>query len=130
MTRESPLEAEYESRLDGITRAKIQTQSTIIRKLSSYARKNRTKKALWEYDNIVRTHYILRYINSRELRKNVQKALSRGENYNRLRKHIFYAHGGKFRVHSVQEQQVWSECTRLIANCIIYYNTYLLSKFT
>ena len=83
---------------------------------------------MWEYDNIVRTHYILRYINSRELRKNVQKALSRGENYNRLRKHIFYAHGGKFRVHSVQEQQVWSECTRLIANCIIYYNTYLLSK--
>lgn len=107
---------------------KSTTQSTIIRKLSSYARKNRTKKALWEYDNIVRTHYILRYINSRELRKNVQKALSRGENYNRLRKHIFYAHGGKFRVHSVQEQQVWSECTRLIANCIIYYNTYLLSK--
>ena len=107
---------------------KATTQSTIIRKLSSYQRSNRTKKALWEYDNIIKTDYVLRYINSRELRKNVQKALNRGESYNRLRKYIFYVNGGKFRVHSVQEQQIWSECTRLIANCIIYYNTYLLSK--
>ncbi len=29
------------------------TQATIVRKLSSYARKNQTKKALWELDNII-----------------------------------------------------------------------------
>jgi TnpA family transposase len=41
---------------------KSTTQSTIIRKLSSYDRKNRTKKALWEYDNIIMSIYILTYI--------------------------------------------------------------------
>ena len=30
------------------------TQATIVRKLSSYARQNQTKKALWELDNIRR----------------------------------------------------------------------------
>ena len=31
------------------------TQSTIVRKLSSHARNNRTKRALWEYDSIHRS---------------------------------------------------------------------------
>lgn len=104
------------------------TQSTIIRKLGSYSRTNRTKQALWEYNNIVRTEYILRYLNSKQLRRNVQKALNRGESYHNLRRHIAYVHQGKFRLHSVQEQQIWSECTRLVANCMIYYNTYLLTE--
>jgi TnpA family transposase len=33
---------------------KVTSQSVIIGKLSSYARKNRTKKALWELDNLHR----------------------------------------------------------------------------
>jgi TnpA family transposase len=34
---------------------KTTTQSTVIRKLSSHHRKNRTKKAMWEFDNIILT---------------------------------------------------------------------------
>jgi TnpA family transposase len=37
---------------------KTTTQSIIIGKLSAYARKNRTKRALWEYDNIIRSLYL------------------------------------------------------------------------
>ncbi len=107
---------------------KSSTQSTIVRKLSSYKRQNRTKKALWELDNIIRTLYILEYIDSRELRINVQRALNRGEAYNRLRKAIFYANFGKFRVRTQLEQHLWSECTRLIANSIIFYNSFVLSQ--
>ena len=35
-----------------------------IRKLSSYAKKNKTKRALWELDNIVSSIYILDYIDT------------------------------------------------------------------
>lgn len=107
---------------------KTTNQSTIIRKLSSYERKNRTKRALWEYDNIIKTLYILDYIDSLELRQNVQKALNRGEAYHKLRKAIAYAHSGKFRVKTELEQQVWNECSRIIANCILFYNAYILSR--
>ncbi|MCP4268038.1 MAG: Tn3 family transposase [Candidatus Brocadiaceae bacterium] len=107
---------------------KSTTQAAIIRRLSSYERVNKTKRALWEYDNIIKSMYVLDYIDSLELRQNVQKALNRGEAYHQLRRAVSYAHFGKFRVKSETEQQVWNDCSRLIANSIIFYNAYILSE--
>jgi TnpA family transposase len=104
------------------------TQSTIVRKLSSYRRQNQTKKALWELDHICQTLYILDFIDDVELRQSVQKALNRGEAYHRLRRAVAYVNGGKFRVKTEGEQQVWNECSRLITNAIIFYNMVLLSR--
>ena len=104
------------------------TQATIVRKLSSYTRQNQTKKALWELENICRTIYILDFIDDVTLRQRVQKALNRGEAYHRLRRAVAYVNGGKFRVKTEEEQQIWNECSRLITNAIIYYNTLLLSR--
>lgn len=106
---------------------KTTTQSTIISKLASYKRNNKTQQALWEYDNLIRTYYLLNYIHSKAIRKNVQKALNRGEGYHRLRRKIAYDNEGKFRVHSQAEQQIWSDSSRLIANVILFYNLHLLS---
>jgi TnpA family transposase len=104
------------------------TQATIVRKLASYTRQNQTKKALWELENICRTLYILEFIDDVELRQCVQKALNRGEAYHRLRRAVAFVNGGKFRVKTEDEQQLWNECSRLITNAIIYYNTVLLSR--
>ena len=104
------------------------TQATVVRKLSSYTRQNETKKAMWELDNILRSIYILDFIDDPALRQNVQKALNRGESYHRMRRAISYVNSGKFRVKTEAEQQIWNECSRLIANAIIYYNTLLLSR--
>jgi len=106
---------------------KSTTQSTIIRKLNSYKRRNKTKKALIEMDNIVRSIHILNYIDSIELRRNIQKVINRGESYHKLKRAICYDNFGKFRVKTEMEQQIWSECTRLIANSIIFYNGIILS---
>lgn len=107
---------------------KTTTQSIIIGKLSTYARKNRTRRALWEYDNIIRSLYLLDYVDSSPLRQNVQKALNRGENYHQLRRAVSYANFGKLRFKTEYEQQLWGECSRLLTNCIIYYNTTILSN--
>ncbi|MEL7495561.1 MAG: Tn3 family transposase [Cyanobacteria bacterium J06554_11] len=106
---------------------KTVTQSVIVGKLSAYARKNRTKRALWEYDNIIKSLYLLDYIDRLTLRKNVHRVLNRGENYNQLRRAISYANFGKLRFKSEYEQQIWGDCARLLTNCIIYYNTAILS---
>jgi Tn3 transposase DDE domain-containing protein len=58
----------------------------------------------------------------------VQRALNRGENYHQLRRAIAYANFGKLRFKTEEEQQLWSECSRLLANCIIYYNAMILSR--
>ncbi len=104
------------------------TQATVVRKLSSYARQNQTRKALWELDNIRRTIYILDFIDDPSLRQSVQKALNRGEAYHRMRRAISYVNSGKFRVKTEAEQQIWNECSRMVANAIIFYNTLLLSR--
>lgn len=106
---------------------KATTQSIIVGKLSTYARKNKTKKALWEYDNILKSLYLLEYIDSSVLRKSVQKALNRGESYHKLRRAVSHANFGKLRFKTEQEQQIWGECARLLTNCIIYYNSSILS---
>ncbi len=106
---------------------KATTQSIIIGKLSSHARKNKTKRALWEYDNIIRSLYLLDYVDSPPLRRHVQKAVNRTESYHKLRRAIAYANGGKLRLKTEMEQEIWNECSRLIANCIIHYNATILS---
>lgn len=108
---------------------KTTTQSIIVSKLSSHTRKNKTQRALWEYDNIIRSLYLLDYIDSPSLRQNVHKALNRGENYHKLRRAISHANFGNLRFKTEYEQQLWNECSRLITNCIIYYNAFILSRF-
>jgi len=106
---------------------KSTTQSTIVRKLSSYERKNRTKKALWELDNVIKSLYILNYIDDLTKRQGVQKALNRGEAYHQLKRAIFHDNQGRFRVRTELEQYIWSECSRLIANSIIFCNAFIQS---
>ena len=106
---------------------KTTTQNIIVGKLSAFARTNKTRRALWKYDNILRSLYLLDYIDSPPLRQHVQRALNRGENYHQLRRAVSYANFGKLRFKTEHEQQLWGECARLLTNCIIYYNATLLS---
>lgn len=103
------------------------TQATIVRKLASYERQNQTKKALWELEDICRTLHILELIDDVQLRQTMQKALNRGEAYHRLRRAVAYVNGGKLRVKTEAEQQIWNECSRLLTYAIIYYNSLLVS---
>jgi len=45
-----------------------------------------------------------------------------------LRRAVSYANFGKLRFKSEEEQQIWSECSRLITNCILYFNATILSE--
>ncbi len=104
------------------------TQSIIVKKLSSYERRNKTQMALWEFDKIIRGLHILRFIDDPVFRQCIRIALNRGEGFHQLTGAIANVGGNKFRGTTELELQVWNECIRLVANCIIYYNTLILSK--
>ena len=106
---------------------KSTTQSVIVSKLGTFPRKNKTKRALWEFDNIIRSLYLLDYIDQPPLRRNIQQALNRRENYHQLRRAVSFANFGKLRFKTDYEQQIWNHCSRLLTNCIIYYNASILS---
>ncbi len=104
------------------------TQNIIVKKLSSHKRKSKTKDALWEYNNILMSIYLLWYIDDPELRRHVRTALNRTEGYHQLRRAVGNVGGGEFRGKGDMEILIWNECSRLVANAIIYYNAYMLSQ--
>ncbi|WP_345860581.1 Tn3 family transposase [Shewanella algae] len=106
---------------------KSTNQSTIVKKLSSNKRSSRTLAALREYDRLIKSLYMLEYVDNQTLRQFVQHALNRGEAYHQLRRAIASVNGNQFRGGNDYEVELWNDCARLIANCIIYYNSALLS---
>jgi TnpA family transposase len=106
---------------------KTATQSTVIRKLSNG--KSRTLKALHEYDRLIKSLYVLDYIDNATLRHYVQQALNRGEAYHQLRRAIASVNGNRFRGGNDYQVSQWNDCAQLIANCVIYYNSALLSAY-
>jgi len=107
---------------------KTTTQSAIVRKLSSYSKNHSLLQALTEYDRLIKSNYILEYIDDENLRSYVQRALNRGEAYHQLRRTVAAVNGNRFRGGSDGEIDLWNECARLLTNVIIYFNSLVLSR--
>jgi TnpA family transposase len=55
------------------------TQRMIVGQLRVYARNHTPSRALWAYDHLIRRRYLLDDVDAPPLRRNVQRALNRGE---------------------------------------------------
>jgi TnpA family transposase len=104
------------------------TQSVLIRKLCSTPKKNKTKEALWEYDKIIRSIYLLRYIDDEDLRVSVRTALNRTEAYHQLKRFISSVNSDALIGADDDDLDLNDECTRLLCLVVIYYNAYILSE--
>lgn len=101
--------------------------SVIIGKMSSRNYRSKTKLAFSHYNHIVRSNFILRCINDKRFRWAIECALNRGEAFNNLYRAIALLNGGKFRGQSEAEMMLWDQCSRLVAEIILYYNAYILN---
>ena len=105
------------------------TQSILIKKLCNYTTDNRTRKAILEYDKLVRSIYTLKYLQDRKLQRDVHRSQNRVESYHQLRAAIATAYGRKqLTGRGEREIAISNQCGRLIANAIIHYNSAILSK--
>jgi len=105
------------------------SQSTLIKKLCNYTVENRTRKAIFEYDKLIRSIYTLKYLQNMQLQKDVHRSQNRIESYHQLRAAISEAYGKKQLIgKSEREVEITNQCARFIANAIIYYNSAILSE--
>ena len=108
---------------------KEMTQGTLIRKLCTYTAPNPTRRAIFEFDKLVRSIYTLRYLRNPQLERNVHRSQNRIESYHQLRSTIAQIGGKKELTGRTDiEIEISNQCARLIANAIIYYNSAILSK--
>lgn len=107
---------------------KEMTQGTLIRKLCTYTAPNPTRRAIFEFDKLVRSIYTLRYLRNPQLERNVHRSQNRIESYHQLRSTIAQVGGKKELTGRTDiEIEISNQCARLIANAIIYYNSAILS---
>lgn len=107
---------------------KEMTQGTLIRKLCTYTTTNPTRRAIFEFDKLVRSIYTLRYLRDPQLERNVHRSQNRIESYHQLRSTIAQVGGKKELTGRTDiEIEISNQCARLIANTIIYYNSAILS---
>jgi TnpA family transposase len=108
---------------------KEMTQGTLIRKLCTYTVSNPTRRAIFEFDKLVRSLYTLRYLRDPQLQRNVHRSQNRIESYHQLRSAIAQVGGKKELTGRTDiEIEISNQCARLIANAIIYYNSAILSR--
>jgi TnpA family transposase len=103
------------------------TQSNIIRKLNSHARYARLKAALFEYNTLFKSIHVLNLIDDMQLRKAIRSARNRTEAYHQLQSNIRKTYNGIFQGKRIVENRVSAHAARLIANCIVAYNSMILN---
>jgi len=87
----------YHSKYNPIERVwGILEQHLVISKVHGYTRQHKTRRTLETYDRIIRSLYLLNYLDSLSLRHHVQRALNRGESYHQLRRAVAYANSGEY----------------------------------
>jgi TnpA family transposase len=103
------------------------TQSNIIRKLNSHVRYAKLKAGLFEYNKIFKSTHVLNLIDNMQLRKVLRTARNRTEAYHQLQGLIRKIYNGIFRGKKIVDNRISAHSARLIANCIIAYNSIILN---
>lgn len=103
------------------------TPSTILKKLSSYSKKNKLYQAFRELGNVERTCFLLKYISDPEVRTTIQEATNKSESFNGFVKWVSFGGEGVISHNDRDEQRKIIKYNHLVANCIIFYNVYNMS---
>ena len=99
------------------------TASLLISKLQAGARENVFARALRDLGRLVKTQFILRWIENQDYRHRIHRQLNKGEALHALRRFLFFAHEGKVQRRQADQQTNQILCLNLVTNAIVTWNT-------
>lgn len=102
--------------------------STILRKLGTNSRKNKLFQAFHELGTVLRTGFLLQYLNDEELRATIQAATNKSESFNRFAKWVAFGGEGVISTNDRDEQRKVIKYNHLVTNCLIFYNVFEMSR--
>jgi TnpA family transposase len=97
--------------------------NVIVRRLVSSSPTNRLAKALSYLGQLVKTIYILRFLNDPTLRQQVRTQLNHGEARQGVAQRMFFADQGMFRSWDYFQIMNRASCLSLLSNAVLVYNT-------
>ena len=101
--------------------------SMLLRKLTTYSRKNRLYQAFHALGTVVRTAFLLTFISDVKLREVIHRSTNKAEEYHNFEDWITFASGGIIRERAYAEQEKRIKYTGIIANCVMLDNTVEIS---
>lgn len=104
------------------------TAAQIFKRLNSYSRQHPVYQALKEYGKVIKTIYILRYIDSVKLRQAIQRQLNIIELSNRLSDAVSVGNGGEIIFLTHREQLIANACKNLIKSALVCWNYLYATK--
>jgi TnpA family transposase len=105
--------------------------SQLFKRLNSYAHQHPLYQALKEFGKIIKTLFILRYIDDVGLRQAIEKQLNKIEHAQRFAKAVGFGNNQEFSEGDKERQEVSANCRRLLENMVICWNyLYLTQKLT
>lgn len=124
------IEAQWDTILKMVASIKLKhvTASSLLRRLNSYSQKHPVYQALKELGKVLRTLFLLKYMDDSSLRKRIDDQLDKIESAHRFARAVFYANNGEIQFASKEEQQVTDACKRFIQNAIICWNYLYLTQ--
>ena len=102
--------------------------STILRKLGTNSSKNKLYQAFQELGYAIRTGFLLRYIHDADLRALIQAATNKSESFNGFLKWLAFGGEGVIATNNRDEQRKLVKYNHLVANCLIFYNVFEISR--
>jgi len=102
--------------------------SRLFKRLSSYSKDHPLYRAIKEFGRIIKTQFILTYVDDVELRQHMEKQLNRVELLNKFSKAVFFDKSSEFTVATREEQEIVTACKVLIQNAIVLWNYLYLSQ--
>ncbi len=127
------IEENWDSILRFVATIKLKrtTASQLFKRLNSYSNQHPLYQALKEFGKIIKTLFILRYVDDVELRQSIEKQLSKIEQSQKFAKAVAFGNNQEFSEGDKQMQDIIANCRRLIENMVICWNyLYLTQKLT
>jgi TnpA family transposase len=115
-------------RLVATIKLKETTASDIFRRLNSYSRQHSLYKAMKAFGQIIKTLFILRYIDDLELRQSIEAQLNKVELANRFTRAVAVGSPREYVQGAKEDQEIAEACNRLIKNSIICWNYLYLTR--
>lgn len=115
-------------RLVATIKLKEATASQILKRLSSYARDNPLYQGLKEFGKLIKTIFLLTYMDDLALRQAIQKQLNKIELANKFSDAVFFDNNQEFKQGTREEQELAMNCKILLQNAILLWNYLYLSQ--
>lgn len=115
-------------RLVTTIKLKENTASDIFRRLNSYSRQHALYQTLKAFGQIIKSLFILRYVNEIELRQAIEKQLNKVELSNKFARAVAVGNPHEYTQTEKEEQEIAEGCNRLIKNSIICWNYLYLER--